>query len=438
MKEPHDQIVKSQYAPVSWQLEFFIAGGIIFSLYQSTDFFKHLFLLKFPISDFNYVQVLLFFGTYVLTRVLLIGFGVNLILRTVWLAYSAVSYWYPDDVNYDKLRLNFYQKKKHQSGRSASYRLKILDKWANVSFAITIIFTFIVLSSFVTIFLIEFILVNVFGAYDLINHTLFNYVIAIFTLLLQLGVFDFLIRKRHRRGFFFKIGEWLYKIYYYVTGLFLFRRELLVIRTNSKRWLYLTCGSLYLLLALFISINQIGEFYESGTFNINVFDDRLTYDRSKNFVIDYRTYEDQLGEDDVFYNGGIQSQYITQDYLKVFVVHWRNYDWYLRHVQDSIQYPVVYDPPREDSLRMVYNDNRIAKDKIALNQLIALELDEELITDLKWERYQHYKTKEEGYITYIPIKNLSSGRHTVNVFSRNRFSGDVKRSFVFGNSFIKE
>ncbi len=437
MKEQHDQIVKSQYAPVSWQLEFLIAGGIIFSLYTSTDYFKHLFLLKYPISDFNYIQVLLFFGTYVLTRVLLIGFGVNLILRTVWLAYSAISYWYPDGVNYDHLNINFYQKKKHQNGLTASDRLATLDKWTNVSFAVTIVFTFIVFSSFITLMLIQFILAEVFGAYDLINNAVFNYFIAIFVLLLQLGVFDFLIRKRHRRGVFFKIGEWLYQVYYYATGLFLFRRELLVIRTNGKRWLYLTFGSLYLLAGLFISINQIGEFYPAGTFNINVFDDRLTFSEDLNYIIDYHTYEDQLGENEVFYNGGIQSQYVTDEYLKVFVVHWRNYDWYLRHVQDSIQYPVVYDPPRQDSLRIAYNNNRIAKDQIALNQLIALELDEELITDLKWERYQHYKTKEEGYITYIPITDLASGRHIISVFTRNRFTGTVRKSRVFGTSFFK-
>lgn len=438
MKEQHDKLIKKQYAPVSWQLEFFIAGGIIFSLYQSTDFFKHLFLLKYPISDFNYIQVLLFFGTYVLTRVLLIGFGANLMLRTIWLAYSAVSYWYPNDVNYDKLNLNFYQKKKHQEDSSARDRLHTLDKWANVSFAVTIIFTFIVFSSFLTILLIQVILAEVFGAFDLINNAIFNYAIAIFTLLLQLGVFDFLIRKKKRRGAFFKIGEWFYKIYYYATGLFLFRRELLVIRTNGKRWLYLTFGSMYLLAALFISINQIGEFYPAGTFNVDVFDDRLTYDQNKNFVIDHHTYEDQLGEDEVFYYGGIESQYVKGNYLKVFVVHWRNYDWYLNHVRDSINYEVDYNPPKADSLRTIYNNERRVKDQISLNKLIAVELDQELLKDLRWERYRHFKTQEEGYITYIPLKNLESGRHTVNVYTRNRFSGEVRSSFLFGNFFVKE
>ncbi|MBF4986265.1 hypothetical protein FNJ87_18765, partial [Nonlabens mediterrranea] len=122
MKKEHLKTSHKNYAPVSWQLEFLIAGGIIFSLYTSTDYFKHLFLLKYPISNFDYGQVLLFFGTYVLTRVLLIGFGLNLILRTVWLAYFAISYWYPHDVNYENINVNFYQKKNHQEQASAKTR----------------------------------------------------------------------------------------------------------------------------------------------------------------------------------------------------------------------------------------------------------------------------------------------------------------------------
>ncbi|MBF4984144.1 hypothetical protein FNJ87_07330 [Nonlabens mediterrranea] len=416
--------------PAYWQLEFLIAGGIIFSLYTSTDYFKHLFLLKYPISNFDYGQVLLFFGTYVLTRVLLIGFGLNLILRTVWLAYFAISYWYPHDVNYENINVNFYQKKNHQEQASAKTRLLNLDKWANLSFGITIIFTFIVFSSIIVLLSIQFILAELFGAYWLINNAVFNYTSAIFVLLLQLGIFDFILRKKHRRGAFFKIGEWLYTIYYYGSGLFFYRRELLVLRTNGKTWILLSFGTAYLLTALFISINQIGEFYQAGTFNINLFDDRETYDSSKNYVVDYKVYEDQLSKDEVFFNGGIQSAYITDNHLKVFVVHHRKYDWYLKYVQDSLQYD-TYDPPQSDSLKRLYVQERARLNRLVLNRLLQVEIDDILYEDLTWDRYKHYKTKEEGYITYIPIDTLHKGRHIIDAYTRNRFTNQVKSSYCF-------
>ncbi|MGJ8684238.1 MAG: hypothetical protein ACSHWW_06425 [Nonlabens sp.] len=435
MQRKHVKIVDKNYVPVSWQLELFIAGGIIFSLYTSTDYFKHLFLLKYPISNFDYVQVALFFGTYILTRVMLIGFAINLILRTVWLAYSGINHWYPDDVNYDNLKLNFYQKKKHQEEVKASERLLTLDRWANLSFGLTIIFTFIVVSSLLLLVFVQFILGDVFGFYDLINSTIFNYTAAILALLLQLGVFDFILRKKHKRGAFYRIGEWLYTIYYYATGLFLYRRELLVMRTNGKTWVLLTFGSAYLLLALFISINQIGEFYPAGTFSLNIFDDRVTFDRRNDFVIDYHVYEDQLNENEVFFNGGIQSQYVTDNYLKLFIVHDRKYDWYLSHVHDSLKYDRDYNPPAVDSLRERYFEKRTELDQQSLNLLLEVELDHQSLTDLRWERYKHYKTQEEGYLTYIQVDTLQKGRHIINAFTRNRFTGTVKKSLNFGAPF---
>ncbi|PQJ32860.1 hypothetical protein BST92_13440 [Nonlabens arenilitoris] len=435
MEKQHLKISNKNYAPVSWQLEFLIAGGIIFSLYTSTDYFKHLFLLKYPISNFDYAQVLLFFGTYVLTRVLLIGFGLNLILRTVWLAYYAISYWYPDDVNYEKLKLNFYQKKHHQTQANAKERLLILDKWANLSFSITIIFTFIVFSSIIVLLFIQFILAEVLGAYWLINNAIFNYASAIIVLLLQLGIFDFIIKKKHQRGAFFKIGDILYKIYYYGSGLFFYRRELLVLRTNGKNWLLLSFGTGYLLLALFISINQIGEFYEAGTFNVNLFDDRITFNESKNYIIDYRTYEDQLGMEEVFFNGGIQSQYIKDNYLKVFVVHHRKHDWYLKYVRDSLNL-TTYNPPKSDSLRKLYNEERARLDQQSLNRLLKVEIDGHEYKNLNWDRYKHFKTKEQGYLTYIMIDTLKKGRHQINTYTRNRYTGDVKLSYSFSVPFF--
>ncbi|GAL75713.1 hypothetical protein JCM19275_1596 [Nonlabens ulvanivorans] len=222
----------------------------------------------------------------------------------------------------------------------------------------------------------------------------------------------------------------LYKIYYYGSGLFFYRRELLVLRTNGRTWLLLTFGSGYLLLALFISINQIGEFYQAGTFNVNLFDDRETFDSTQNYIVDYKMYEDQLAPNEVFFNGGIQSQYVKDNYLKVFIVHHRKYDWYLKYVQDSLKLN-TYQQPKSDSLRRQYVQERGILDQVALNRLIKVEIDDKLYTDIKWDRYQHYKTKEEGYLAYIKVDTLDPGRHVIRTYTRNRFTGKVRPSFCF-------
>ena len=439
LEKKHKKILEKNYAPISWQLEFLIAGGVIFSLYKSTDYFKELFLLKYPISNFDYDQGLLFFGTYVLTRALLIGFVANVLLRGVWMAYSGISYWYPKGVSFKKLKLNHEQLDQLRYKEKAITRLTRLDKYANLSFAVAVIFTFVVLSTFIVMFLSQVFMVEVLGLYDWIQDPLVNYVMAILILLLQLGVFDFLSKKKTvARTRFAALRSFLYNIYYYVSGLFLYRRELLVLRTNGKTWVILSFGTAYLLLCLFISVNQIGDFYQYGTFKIPLFDDRTTYDVKGVYNMNSSLYESNYKQGNVFYYGCIQSEIIKDDYLKLFVVHWKHNDYYLKHAMDSLDFKINKLPGfKNDSLRKDFYKNRAETYNVAINQLLRVEIDQSQINDIKWTRYKHPLSEEEGYLSYIPIDSLSKGHHSISVKSSNYFTGTYRKNMVLSLMFWK-
>jgi hypothetical protein len=437
-EKKHRKILYKNYAPISWQLEFIIAGGIIFSLYKSTDYFKELFLHKFPISDFDYDQGLLFFGTYVLTRALLIGFAANVLLRSVWLAYSGISYWYPKGVAYDKLQVNNQQLHNHKTSETALTRLERLDKYANLSFAVAIIFTFVVLSSFIVMYLCQVFLAEVLGLYDWVNEASFNYIMASFILLLQLGVFDFLRKtKTGARTKFGTVRRFLYTIYYYVSGLFLYRKELLVLRTNGKTWVLLSFGAAYLLLCLLISVSQIGDFYKAGTFQVSLFDDRTTYDIEGVYHMDSALYEEHFKEGGVFYSGCIQSEIIKEGYLKLFVVHWKRHDYYLQYVLDSLNFKKQVPQFKRDSLRINFYANRSSDYNAAINQLYKVHLNKQPVDGLKWMRYQHPLSGEEGYMTYIAIDSLEAGRQTLDVKVGNRYSGSYSQNTLLSLPFWK-
>jgi hypothetical protein len=220
--------------------------------------------------------------------------------------------------------------------------------------------------------------------------------------------------------------------------LFLYRRELLVLRTNGKTWVILSFGAAYLLLCLVISVSQIGDFYQYGTFKIPLFDDRTTYNIEGVYNMDSALYEDNYKEGAVFYYGCIQSELIKEDYLKLFVVHWKHNDYYLQHVMDSLDFKKQELPRfKTDSLRSDFYENRAVTYNTAINRLYRVRMDDKPLDSLKWQRYKHPFSGEEGYLSYIAIDSLSKGRHAIVVKSSNRFSGSYGQNTVFSALFWK-
>lgn len=428
---------KAEYRSISWQLELLIAGGILISLYSSTDIFREFFFHKYPIIDFSHYQALLFFGLYILTRTLLIGFGATLIFRTVWLAYKGIDYWYPEGVNYDEFKISDTKKDSFEVRSSASKRLQNLEKWSNLSFSMAIILTFIVLSTVVVCLIVNFILLDILDWQGIAYDTIFNYSLATVVFLTQLGVFHSL-NLRTRNTILDKIGAILRKFYYYISLSFLYERELLVIRTNGRKWLLILFGTLYLVTSLVVSVNQIGKFYQFGTFNFELFDDRETYDLNYVYTVDTRVYEEFLDKGDVFYRGGIQSEVISGKFLKLFMVHWNSNDSYLNKAMDSLG--MVKDRPEfeTDSLFQDFAAKRLKKYRTALNMLHEVRINRIKVDSIIWERYKHPKTNEEGYVTFLNVDSLPVGRHILQVDKRFYWDSTVNKLSNISLPFWKE
>lgn len=63
------------------------------------------------------------------------------------------------------------------------------------------------------------------------------------------------------------------------------------------------------------------------------------------------------------------------------------------------------------------NANRTAINEYlnCLSKLYEIEVDNQQITGLKWQIYEHPTTQEIGLITGIPLKNLPIGEHQIQV-----------------------
>ena len=402
----------------SWQLEVFISGGIVYWLYSITDNFQGFFFEVYPVSFTTSNQIILLFGAYTITRALLIGFAANLLLRAIWLAYLGINYWYPDGLNKERLPQNVAESDRISRSKSAAERLLSIERWCNLSFSFAVVFALFGFSVLVIMSGLIYVLLQ-FNGENFFENSLVTYTILIVLILLQLGIMDKLFYSKGSPGSRWgKFRDGLSRVLDILSLSFLFKREFLVLRTNAKRWFVYGITAIYLGLALLISINQIGAYYPFGTFNIKTFDDRTQYDISRVPEMNALRYETALTPGRNSFYGCIQSEIISDDYIKLFVVSWVNFDRYLK--DRFAHYGFSTDSPTFDTQQQ-YDDYR-SKNQLAyqrtLNDLFTVKIDEVEQGTLNWKQYVHPISKEEGYVTFIPIDSLIKKEYLLKVETR--------------------
>ena len=409
----------------SWQLEVFISGGIVFWLFAVTDDFQALFFEIYPLSFFTSNQIILLFGAYTITRALLIGFAANLLLRAIWLAYLGLNYWYPKGLNKERLPDNVALSNRIMKSKTANERVLILERWCNLSFSFAVIFALFGFSLVVIMSGIMWVFLAITGQ-NFLDNSWVTYGILLILILLQLGILDNLFYSKGKPDSkWSKFRNGLSRFLDIITLSFLFKREFLVLRTNAKPWFIYILSTVYLGLALLISINQIGEYYPFGTFNVDLFDERTQYSLGQASSINGVRYESNLKPGGVSFYGCIQSDIIEDDYLKLFVVSWVNFDDYLKqrfqHHGFSTTVPRLDSPEAYDTF---YKKNDSLYQRV-LNDLFTVKIDDQIFPDLTWRETVNAVTKEEGYVTYIPIELLNNKEHML-ILERSYLDYDGK------------
>jgi len=431
----------STYRYQSWQIEIVIAGGILYGLFTSGETLQQFFYETYPILNVTTNSVILLFGSYIIINVLLIGFTANLLLRAVWLAYLGIGFWFPNDINYEKVRGSEEYKDALKAEKNASQRLLTLEKWCNLSFSFAVLIGFLVISLFVSLSVVIWILDSLSSEFGAANNSVFIYSLAFALLILQLGVLEvFLWRKRKEGSSSNKLKRgvvWFFKI---LTLSFITRREFLVLRTNTKRWILNSFIVLYVVIAVIASAGSIGQFYRNdGAFEYNIFDDRDYYNIPGSPRVSSTSYSDNLPENSKSLFGNIQSEIIHDNVIKLFIVSWQDYDNYLEERFD--EYKVATEVPEfeNDADYLDFYEHNTTFWQQAMNDLFEVKIDNIYYTKLQWKRYVHPKTKEEGYMTYIDISDIPKKEHLLQVWFKNKFeNGYVRNRFWLRVPFWKE
>ena len=424
-----------EYRYQSWQIEMLIAGGILYGLFTSGSLIREFFFEQYPISDVTTNKIILLFGTFVITKVLLIGFSANFFLRAVWLGYLGISFWFPNDIDYSKLRGSEEYKEALKSQPNANQRLLILEKWCNLSFSFAVLLGFLCISMFVTVSAIVWLLDKISLSYGLANSPTFIYILVLVVTLIQIGVLDiFLLRKQKTGSKKGRFKRFIVGFLNIITLSFLTRREFLVLRTNTRKWVLSAFILLYLGIAVVASASSVGDFYSSNAaFKIELFDDRSMFDVSGSPRMTRSYYSNNLNEKSKIFYGAIQSEIVTEDFLKLFIVSWVDFDLYLE--DRYIEYDVKIKNPEFDTREQV--DSFLQRNALnwqkSINDLLTISIDSTKQKALEWARYKHPVTNEEGYVTFIPIDSLQQAKHQLKVLAKRKFNNGYIRENVWLN-----
>ncbi len=423
MKDENNSLPKwiKKIQEQSWQIEILIASGLVLFLYNLPSVLLNYFI---DISESTLPRaepVILFLGAYIFSRALLLGFIVTLFLRSLWLAFLGINYAFPEGINFDKLSYSDYFVEKINKSKSIPQRIIALERICSLTYSVTIMVTLLTAGLFI------FISILFYGIYYLApsGYTQTTGIVLLgIVLLTMIGVLDWLFfGKLKRFPVFSKIYYPFYKLFHLLTLSFVFQKEYLAFISNINRWKVYGLFLVYFFLAFEISISELENYriIKDMQFpNILAFDERDFIRISTLNFIHRKEYENMLDENDRIISASIQSDVITDNLIKLFVVYVKPFDEALDSLFRKNNAKRIL--TRKSIENFHRNDSLIQK---SLNEFFTVQIDNKTIEKTGWYLHKHPKTGEVGFLTYIPVSDLPKGMHNLIIKVRHLKNGVI-------------
>ncbi|GAB5551951.1 MAG: hypothetical protein Sapg2KO_15420 [Saprospiraceae bacterium] len=399
----------------SWQIEMLIAGGVVYTLYQLPSFFQQYFIIAYESIGLTDYLVFYLLGAYMLTRLLLIGFTINLLLRSIWVAYIGIYASFPNGINENHPKDGDWYRQKKSKQLSVRAILDRLEMACNTTYSLSILLCLISVSVLLLMLIIAT-LISKIPFYSFLDTAAFKYSLVLIFMLFVLGTFE---RLMHRllinRPNALKWSRRLFKLMDYLSLAFLYKGAWLTLSSNIKTWKIQTLVLLYFGVGLLLSINQIGDYLNSnGFFNYDPMEERDFLNIPIANEVKFNNYFNTLPEKNSFaLEGCISSDIVRDRYMWVFVPYWNSMDKSLKRHFQKYQVPL-----NNSSLDTLKQENYWAKKlytdslhKVALADFFTVIIDQDTLKDLRWFEHQLPKTTERGFIAYIDTDSIAASEH---------------------------
>ena len=388
----------------SWQLELLISGFAIFGLFSAFPALK--IALNTTKTNDNFQLGVILIIALSACSILIFNLLLHVLLRGLWIGALGLRY-VSGDIDYERLnysnKFDNYLRKKVGSFDKYIARL---ENYCSIIFAISFLLIFYVLAYALTITAIG--LTIYFFLQEPEVGSILTWIgvpiLVFFIVGMLLTFFDFITLG------FLKKKNWISKIYFpiywvfsFITLSFLYRPLVYNFLDNKfGRRLSFFLVPIYLALLFIITLN----YNHSNYFSFE--------ESSGSRIANSENYEDQIIDDSDFISEiAINSKVITNSFVKVFIV-------YSKFIEDDIYDFNTELKPEKDERGVTSNFINIdlgstekVKEKNAFfdtfNTMYSVEIDS-VTYNAEFILGKSIK-KQNGFETYIGIKNLNEGKH---------------------------
>ncbi|MEM6395551.1 MAG: hypothetical protein AAF741_04330 [Bacteroidota bacterium] len=389
----------------SWQIEVLISGGLVLTLFNLPSKINEALLGAFLHTSFDTPLFIIFIAAFVVSKALLIGFGVNLFLRAIWLALLGVNFAYPKGIDFERLDYSETFKEEMNRRPSTLDRILWLERWSSLSYSLAIILTVGALGAVLVVALIYYLIIDPFFSAYYSQSEWFGYLVLFLIGLFSFGFVDKLMFRSLRKKpkatkRYFRLSR--------ILGTFnltrFLRRESLTIVSNNRRWRIHLLYISYFIIAIFVSLQDL-ELQSPLRIKLEPFDARAYREVPLlRFELEEDDYNDQLRPGQLVEEASIPSEVIHGNTLPLFVTYDQYMDANFDYLVDSFRLPKTYYDTMDiedfrDATKLVQR---------SLNDMFYVRIDGNEVDSLRWFYKKHPVSNQEGFYTRIGIDTLST------------------------------
>lgn len=390
----------------SWEPELFISGGAIFFLWQATDFLHY--------ESFILTQTTGYFEPLVIANfliaalnALIFGFALHLITRGFWTAAVTLSYVYPKGVQMDRIHYAPSFKEHIKEVRGTVEQVVFLETVSSMIFTLSFFFFLIIIGLLLTLLVIipHSALVEIVGARIFFYMQAFAFLLYLLGFIYLIDFFTLGYIKKQKR--FAKIYYPIYVVFSWLTLAHLYRTTYYTLVSHSRPWILILGAVLYIAIAFSISLFRL----EGSQILLDV----RSYLNLKSETYSHQAhyYENLRKPGELVQHVTIQSEIISENYVKLFIVHQKVIENLMSQGCDAMMnQPAAY-------LRCYSNFYKIY-------------IDGQFQDSLTWRHYKHPDTREVGIVAFIPIGDLESKEHILKIILHVNKSDDLRKLSRFG------
>jgi hypothetical protein len=416
----------------SWQAELVMSGLIITGLFQLPDVFikwAETAIIQSGEIEYTFLNLASVFFLIGIDC-LIIFFGIHLLFRGIWIALLGLNSVYPNGI--DVLSKNgmgekYWQKSKEKYPDLTAYNVE-LD--ANCSLLFSLATVTIIMISSVSIVILVF--------YQCIRF-LISYFPIIADHILPIGIGAYLIYMvvallAHYLGKKYPDNQRVLNIvngYGTVMGtlfsLYIFQKPIgyiIAIYSSNVKSKYLKY--IFMLVSAvmgFMGGRHIGKSSAFNDFNAEKY---FTFNNKSHQILAFN-YENLIAKEDQIYTPVIQSDVITDDFLKVFIPTIARETAHISFKEPTIAERFKLKTAQRDSLDKVRFETYKQFNRIFINDVEQPNLD--------YQFYTHPQATERGLLVYVPSEHFVKGRNILeirkNYFSKDSVQKIVKIPFFF-------